>query len=165
MNRLSPYEAAFTLVEVMIIVAIIGIVTAIAGPNLLEMMPGIRLNNTTQRIVNDIQFARMRSIATSKEYRLNFDASSESYRIEQGSQSTGSSWPGLLVDQERKFNDSSNEFYQKDIDIESVTQNPIFNPKGLCSNTSTIKIQNASGGKKRVIINIAGGVKVYDGWN
>ncbi|MEW5800821.1 MAG: GspH/FimT family pseudopilin, partial [bacterium] len=165
MNNLPSQQAAFTLVEVLVIVAIIGILSAIAGPDLLNMMPGIRLNNAAQLIVNDLQFARMRSISTTREYRINFDASSESYRIEEGDQSIGSTWPGTLIEQERRLNDSSNVFYQKGIDLNSVTQNPVFNSKGLCSTPSTIKIQNNSGGKKKVVINMTGGIKIYDGWD
>jgi type IV fimbrial biogenesis protein FimT len=164
MNNLPSHQAAFTLIEVMTTVAIIGILSVIAVPDLMRMMPGIRLNNAAQRIVNDLQFARMRSIATAKEYQLNFDASVESYRIEEGAQSAGSSWPGTLIDKERRFNDSSGVFYQKDIDINSITQNPVFNPKGLCTTTSTIKIQNSAGGKKRITINMAGNIKVYNTW-
>lgn len=165
MNTSPSNQSAFSLIEVMVIVAIIGILAVIGGPDILQMMPGIRLNNAVQRIVTDLQFARMRSIATAKECRLNFDASTESYRIEQGDRSSGSSWPGTLIDQERRFHDNSNQFYQKDINISSVTQNPIFNPKGLCSTTSTIKFENGNGVKKKVTVNIAGGIKVYNGWD
>lgn len=159
------YQAGFTMLEVMVIASIIAILAVLGGPSLAHMLPGIRLNNAAQNLVNDLQFARMRSITTSKEYRLHFDASTESYRIEEGSKSEGSSWPGTLVDRERRLSDSSNLYYQKDIDINSVTQDPVFNPKGFCSTASTIKIQNSDGSKKKITISLAGGVKVYNTWD
>ncbi|MCL6582924.1 MAG: prepilin-type N-terminal cleavage/methylation domain-containing protein [bacterium] len=164
-TQLLSHQTGFTILEIMTVLAILSILIAMAGPGLLNMMPMIRLNNATQGIVNDLQFARMRSITTSKEYRLNFDPSTESYRIEEGDRSEGSSWPGSLVDLERRLNDQSSMFYQKDIDIESVTQNPVFTPKGLCSTNSTIKIKNSAGGKKKITVNLAGGIKVYDSWD
>ncbi|MEW6381030.1 MAG: GspH/FimT family pseudopilin [bacterium] len=164
-TRLLSHQAAFTMTEVLIVTSIVVILVTLGGPSIVHMMPQIRLNSTAQNLVNDLQFARMRSITTSKEYRLSFDASAESYRIEEGNKSEGSSWPGTLVDLERRLHDSSNLYYQKNIDINSVTQDPVFNPKGLCSAVSTIKIQNSDGGKKKIVINLAGGVKVYDTWD
>ncbi|MEW6381680.1 MAG: GspH/FimT family pseudopilin [bacterium] len=164
-DRLLSHQNAFTMIEILVITSIIVILATLAGPAVVHMMPGIRLNSTAQQIVNDLQFARMRSIATSREFRLSFNTSAESYRIEEGNKSEGSNWPGALVDLERRLNDSSNLYYQKNIDISSVTQDPVFNPKGLCSTASTIKIQNGDGGRKKITINLAGGIKVYDTWD
>ena len=153
-------QSAFSLIELSIILAIIGILAAIAAPNIMEMTPRIRLSNAAQRIVTDLQFARMRSITTGKEYRLNFNVSTESYQIEEGDQSSGSSWPGTVIDEIRKFNDNSNLYYHKDIDIQSVSQNPVFTPKGLSSTTTAIQIQNDRGNKKDILVNIAGRIKI-----
>lgn len=157
-------QSAFSLIELAIILAIIGILAVIAIPNILEMTPRIRLSNAVQGIVTDFQFARMRSIATGKECRLNFNVSEESYTIEAGNRSSGSTSWGTVTDQEeRKFNDSSNLYYHKNIDIQSVSQNPIFTPKGLSSTITTIQLQNDRGNKKRISVNIAGRIKVSDG--
>lgn len=158
-------QAGFSLTELVIILAIIGLLSAVAVPNLAEMMPRFRLSNATQRIMTDLQFARMRAIATNKEYRLNFNPSVESYLIEEGNQSSGSTWPGTTMDLERKFNDSNNLYYQKNIDIASVNQNPVFSPKGLSSATTTIHLQNDHQDKKTITLNIAGKIKVTNGWN
>lgn len=163
--QLLSHHTGFTMIEILVITSIVAILVALAGPSIIHMMPGIRLNSTVQHIVNDLQFARMRSIATSREYRLSFDTAGESYRIEEGNKSEGSSWPGTLVDLERRLNDNSNLYYQKNIDITSVNHNPVFNSKGLCSTASTIKIQNSDGGKKKITINMAGGIKIYDSWD
>jgi len=155
-------QSAFSLIELSIILAIIGILAVIAIPNIMEMTPRIRLNNAAQRIATDLQFARMRSITTGKECRLNYNASEDSYTIEEGNRSSGSTSWNIIADQEeRKFNDSSNLYYHKNIDIQSVSQNPtIFTPKGLSSTTTVIQIQNDRGNKKDILVNIAGRIKI-----
>ncbi|MGA1875786.1 MAG: GspH/FimT family pseudopilin [bacterium] len=169
-SHFVPYGAGnscgFTLIELAVILTIFGILSALGVPSILEIMPRIRLNNAAQRIVSDIQFARMRSIATGKEYRLNFDVSTESYQIEEGNRSSGSTWPGAAVDLVRDFNDSSNLYHHKGIDIYSVSQNPVFNPKGfsLTNSNITIKLQDNKGNKKQVTLNIAGKADISEGW-
>ena len=156
-------QPGFSLIELAIILAIVGILAAIAIPNIMEMTPRIRLNNAAQGITTDLQLARMRSIATGNEYRLNFNVSQESYIIEEGNRSSGStSWTAAQDQEERRFSDSSNIYYHKNIDIQSVTQNPIFTPKGLSATTSTIHIQNSRGDKKSISVNIAGNIKVTE---
>ena len=51
-------------------------------------------------------------------------------------------------------------YYHKNIDIQSVSQNPIFTPKGLSSTTTVIQIQNDKGNKKDILVNIAGRIKI-----
>ena len=155
-------QSAFSLIELSIILAVIGILAAIAIPNIMGMTPLIRLNNAAQGIATDLHFARIRSITIGKECRLNFNVSEESYTIEEGNRSSGSTSWNIAADQEeRKFNDSSNIYYHKNIDIQSVNQNPVvFTPKGLSSTTTEIQIQNDRGNKKEISVNIAGRIKI-----
>ncbi|MBN1756439.1 prepilin-type N-terminal cleavage/methylation domain-containing protein [bacterium] len=161
MINVKGNQSAFSLIELAIILAIIGILAVIAIPNIMEMSPRIRLNNAAQGIATDLQFARIRSITIGKECRLNFNVSEERYTIEEGNRSSGStSWTTIADQEERKFNDSSNIYYHKHIDIQSVSQNPIFTPKGLSSTTTVIQIQNDRGNRKNILVNIAGRIKI-----
>ena len=167
MKKFEINQSGFTLVELMIILAIFGILAGITVSSYSELLPQIRLYNAAQTIVSDIKSAKIRAIATRKEYKINFDVANDSYYFEEGNKANSStSWPGTVNEVIRSFNDSSNLYYYKGIDIDSVNQNPIFNPNGLSSmnSTTTIKIQNDNGAKKRITINITGGIKLYNGW-
>ena len=164
-DTITPDQSAFTLMELITVISIVSILALITIPNMKSMMPRIRLNSAAQRIVTDLQFARIRAIARRKEYQIVISGDTESYQIEEGTKSYGSSWPGTLVDKVRDFDDTDNLYYFKGIDFDAGNITLTFSPKGLLSTgSSTIKIMNDNEQKKSININIAGRIKVYDGW-
>lgn len=59
----SRAQSGMTLVEVMIVVAIIGIMASIAVPSFRGTMPRVKLSNNTTLLANEIAVARMRAIS------------------------------------------------------------------------------------------------------
>lgn len=72
-------QAGFTLTELMIVVAIIGIMAAIGIPSFIGAMPRIRLNSNVMVLSNEIALARVRAISKSTDFRIVFDPAGESY--------------------------------------------------------------------------------------
>ncbi len=64
MNR--PKNAGFTLLEAMIVVAIIGIVSAFAVPSYQDMLERNRLKQVAEALKSDLQFARTEAIKRSQ---------------------------------------------------------------------------------------------------
>jgi prepilin-type N-terminal cleavage/methylation domain-containing protein len=71
----------FTLTEVMIVVAIIGVMAAIAIPNLSDMAIKIRANSAAREIFGDLYWARTQAIKTGRNFRVDFNAGAGSYTI------------------------------------------------------------------------------------
>ncbi len=65
----------FTLVEMMVMVGIIGLITAFAIPSISNYVRSNRLATTTERMAADIQMVRSMSIANGRVYRLTATAS------------------------------------------------------------------------------------------
>jgi len=87
-------QAGYTLVEVMIVVAIIGIMATIGIPSFIAVMPRIRLNSNVMVLSNEIALARVRAISKSTDFRIVFDPGGESYTL---SKFAGGAWQSLGI--------------------------------------------------------------------
>ena len=71
----SSREAGFSLVELMIVVAILGIMAAVGIPTFRGMMPRIRLGSNAMVLSNEIALARVRAISKSSDFQIVFNPS------------------------------------------------------------------------------------------
>jgi prepilin-type N-terminal cleavage/methylation domain-containing protein len=71
----------FTLTEVMIVVAIIGVMAAIAIPNMSDMAIKFRANAAAREVFGDLYWARTQAIKTGRNFRVDFNAGAGSYTI------------------------------------------------------------------------------------
>lgn len=69
----------FSLVEMMVLVGVFGLITALAIPSISNYVRSNRLATTTERMAADIQMVRSMSIANGRIYRLT--ATSSGYTI------------------------------------------------------------------------------------
>ena len=78
-NPLSIKTSGFTLVELMVVIAILGIVGAIALPALIN--PENKARKAAREMMGDMQLARMSAIKTNKRHAIVFDTVANSYSI------------------------------------------------------------------------------------
>ena len=147
------------MVEIMTAIAIIGVLTGISMPNFVENLPTYRLKGASGAVMSDMLRARMRSASLNRQYRMSFTLETESYVLERGDKSSGSStW--TADGSARNFTDSTGGYYFKGIDIVSVSPNPVvINPTGLMMATA-ILLQNSKSESAAITSTIAGQVKV-----
>lgn len=141
----------FTLVELMIVVALMGILSAIAVPNIMGQMPRYRLNGAARQVMSDLLSARMEAVSQNNEFRILF-LDSKRYTILNDADNDGSSDAGETTETKDLSTDYS------DVSI-AANNDPVFQPRGTASNLATITLTN-SAGTRNISISSTGRVKI-----
>ena len=73
-------NAGFTLLELVTVIAIIGIISAIATPNVIQWLNNQKFNAATRNLNAFIQDVRLKAIKENTHKRIQFDDSNDRYR-------------------------------------------------------------------------------------
>jgi len=82
---LSRNETGFTIPELIIVIMVSLVLLSIAVPAVNSIMDHYRVVLTAQTISSQLQFARMKSVASNESFRVNFPAGQRLYRVEDSS--------------------------------------------------------------------------------
>lgn len=141
----------FTLVELMIVAALVGILSAIAIPNIIGQMPRHRLNGAARQVMSDLLSARMSAVNKNHEFRV-FFGDGRRYTILDDEDNDGSADAG----ESTEIRDLANDYSGVSL---SANNDPVFQPRGTASNLATITLTN-SAGTRNITISSAGRVKI-----
>lgn len=92
-----PPPRGFTLVELLVVLAIAGLMLAVAPPLISSVMPGVELKAAARRTAGALRLAREVAIASGRDIAWVIDIDSNRYRID-GDHRGGSLPAGLAVE-------------------------------------------------------------------
>jgi type II secretion system protein H len=150
-HTLSP--GGFTLTELMITVAIMGIVAALAFPMVVGRQADRRLEGATQQLMWDLMAARQEAITKNRRVQVFFEGSS-TYKICYDADNDGT-----VTDCEGNAKITNIQDKYHDVTLEPGA-NPIFTPRGIVPTWTTITVKNAKGSSNAITINATGRIKI-----
>lgn len=154
----------FTLIELSIVMAIIGIMALFMSPAVGEWMAGFRLRGATKDLTDTLQLARLNAISTGNQYRvrlnINSGSGSESFVLQEDDGGWGDDGSTITLPTGVNI-DNIDTVTTGTIDRTFDTDGTVT---GLGSTTSIIYVANQRNDQYRVIISQTGIVRMRDGW-
>ena len=150
-------DRGFTLIELIIVIAVVGVTSALAAPGIADWMDTYRLKKASRQLATDLQFSRMRAISEKREYSVSFDADNKRYTLFKGNNAAGSTaWTQVSV--VRQLADTTNPYYAKDIGL-TAANNITFSTTGTASTASTYTLSTTDN-KRCVLVLLTGGIRL-----
>jgi type IV fimbrial biogenesis protein FimT len=157
------FQSGFTLIEVMVVIAIVSIVSTVAISNISDSLPGFRLRSAVRDIVSCLQEVKMRAVKENADTYIFFDVTNNEYKawVDNGA-GGGVAGNGLHESDETYFNEvtltTGIEFYQNT----SFSSNTFgFNSRGLPATTvGSVFIKNNKSVYMKIIVSTAGNIRV-----
>ena len=149
----------FSLVELLTIVAIIGITSAFVIPNAISWRAGHKLRGVVNNCMSNLQMARLQAIRESATVAVIITANGYSIFIDDGGGGGGAN----------NYNLDPGELQLRNITLPAgitISANTFnnsrtaFNPRGMPTNIGTLEFQNIAGDKRAAVINRVGRIRV-----
>ena len=147
-------QKGFSLIEVMIVMAVTVILSGLASVSFISQLPHHRLNGAARDMVSDLRWARQLALAERRPVSVVLDLETDRYRIERQSR------PGIPIGWVRDLQNRRQGFGEVDLVSSSGGRTLTFYPQGTTNTWTTIIIRNKSGEERRITLVATGRVKL-----
>ena len=153
-------KAGFTLVEVMIVIAVFAIMAAVAIPAFMSLLPGMRLNGAARQVMGDLMAARMKAVKLNQKTKVFFD-NDHQYRICNDADNNTTVVAGEGDVENRDIQNEYSDITLSKSHDTGVYPDPVFQPRGTAS-IIIITLTNSEGAQKKVKVHLTGRIMIED---
>lgn len=141
----------FTLMELIVVVAVLGILATIAAPAFQQFLTERRLNGAARLLMTDLLNARMQAVTQNNRFLVSIlDAGR--YQVLDDGNENGAFDSG----ESRLIRNMQDNFH--DVQV-AANNSPIFLPRGTVTNMATFTLSN-NAGKRNVVVAATGRVRI-----
>jgi prepilin-type N-terminal cleavage/methylation domain-containing protein len=139
-------RCGFTLIELMVVIAMVAILTSISTPNMMTRINNAKVSSASRQVLSSIQEARIHSIKVNSTTTIEFSEAGKTYEI-------------------RKWNPQANEFNIQTHSLPAGVQMTAafghgrilrYNGRGLPNSMGNVVLANNSGKTIKITVNING---------
>ena len=147
-------EAGFSLSEVMMVMAITGILSGLASISFLSQLPHHRLNIAARDLVSDLRSARRLALTERQATSVVLDMDGNRYWIEKSRE------PGVSVGGVRELQGRSRAYGGIYLVGSTGGSEITFQSNGITTDWTTITLENDSGDQRKITVILTGRVKI-----
>ncbi len=146
-RKVQNGEQGWSLTELLIVLAIMGMMTALAGPSYRAMTARVQARSVTVEIASELRLARQLAMARRERLRVVFDRASRTITLQRADAE------GLL----RVY-----RYGETGVVVEEPTAGPelLFHPSGRAGTPATIRVRDSQGRETIFTVSITGRVSV-----
>ncbi len=161
-DNIMQKTSGFSLMELMVTIAIISILSGIAIPNIISWVPKFRLGGAFRDVLDVLQGTRVQAVRDNASYALTFDTGNATYTSFQddGGGTPANADNGVLDGGERVL---AQVTMPVGIDITATTlpgDLVVFNTQGIASSAGTVTLTDSRGNVRQILLELAGGSRI-----
>lgn len=154
LKRLYVDKRGFSLGEMLVVTAIIGIVSAVAMPSFIAMQPGMRLNGASRAVFGKLMWARAQAVEENITYSVTFP-NNHTMTIVRDANANGAADVGETTENV----DIQTDYADCTFTITSGDTTPNFLGRGTTNGDTVITISNTAGSRV-ITVTLTGNIKI-----
>lgn len=165
-RAMKATNQGFTLTELMVVIAVIGVLATVGGVSLTRELPHYRMKGDAGTIHRSLMTARTQATSSGRQFAIRFDLDTnpQEYVLQEGNANSGSTtWTTRAYRKELSPSVKIDRVVDDGGAKTSGTARIIFNPNGSCG-TGQIFLGSATHGYRVFLTPTTGRVQTNEGW-